>query len=281
MVGSAGLCHQETASGGGASTDRLDFPFFRSSSMTLVRTAWRFPCAKCPLRQIEAFRKFEKEELEFVASFKTGELAVEPGATVVSEGSQSAHLYTVLSGWGFRYKLLDDGRRQILNFILPGDFIGLQSSLLREMQHSVEALTGMLFCVFERERIWELYEKRPGLAFDLTWMAAREEQMLDEHLLSIGPRTAEERAAYLLLFLFSRAAVRGLAKGNRISFPFTQPHIADTLGLSLVHTNRVLNRLARRKLIVIKKRELEVVSRKGLEAIARWEPIVEAGRPFI
>ena len=89
----------------------------------------------------------------------------------------------------------------------------------------------------------------PSLAFDVTWLAAKEERILDEHLLSIGQRTAEERAAYLLLFIFARAKVRGLTKGTSLNLPLTQQHIADTLGLSLVHTNRVLNRLTRRGII--------------------------------
>ncbi|TIP57352.1 MAG: Crp/Fnr family transcriptional regulator, partial [Mesorhizobium sp.] len=102
---------------------------------------------------------------------------------VLVEGSHSAHLYTVLSGWAFRYKLLPDGRRQILNFSMPGDLIGLQGSLMGEMQHSVEALSPMLLCVFEREQLQELYRNHPGLAYDITWIASREERMLDENLL--------------------------------------------------------------------------------------------------
>lgn len=241
----------------------------------------RYPCTKCPIRQIAGFRKFSAEELAFVSSFKTGELTVDGGTTILSEGTQSAHLFTVLSGWGFRYKTLEDGRRQILNFLLPGDFIGLQASLIDSMGHSVEALTPMLLCVFQRDRLWDVYKNYPSLAFDVTWLAAREEQMLDNHLLSIGQRTAEERAAYLLLFLFARAEVRGMTRGTRIAFPFTQPHIADTLGLSLVHTNRILNRLVRLKIIAIGKRELEIVNRDKLVAIAKWEDREPVVRPFI
>ncbi len=247
----------------------------------IAAPTWRYPCTRCPLREVPIFRKITAEQLRFVADFKSGELAVEPGTTIISEGSASAHLYTVLSGWGFRYKLLDNGRRQILNFILPGDFVGLQASLLTAMEHSVEALTDMLLCVFQRDRLWELYSDHPSLAFDVTWLAAREEQVLDEHLLTVGQRTAEERAAYLLLFLFSRAESRGLARGDRIAFPFTQPHIADTLGLSLVHTNRVLNRLARRKLIAIKQRQMDLLDREQLAAVARWTPIEHPQRPLI
>src|SRR5690349_20044448 len=95
------------------------------------------PCEKCPLRAMETFRDFTKEELAFVSRLKRGELAVDKGATVLMEGHHSAHLYTVLSGWAFRYKLLPDGRRQILNYMMPGDLVGLQGSLLGEMQHSV------------------------------------------------------------------------------------------------------------------------------------------------
>jgi CRP/FNR family transcriptional regulator, anaerobic regulatory protein len=243
--------------------------------------ARRYPCDKCPLRGLEMFRSFTARELDFVSRFKTGELVAEAGTTILAEGNHSAHLYTALSGWGFRYKLLEDGRRQILNAVLPGDFIGLQGALMSEMQHSVEALSDMLLCVFERERLWELYRDYPDLAFDVTWLAAREEQILDEHLLNIGQRTAEERMAFLLLFLFSRAEIRGLTRGSSVDIPFTQQHIADTLGLSLVHTNRTLNRLARRHLISWSQRTLRLVDRKKLSDLAGWHDMTEKNRPYI
>lgn len=243
--------------------------------------ARRYPCEKCPLRTLEIFRRFGRRELEFVSRFKTGELVAEPGTTILAEGSHSAHLYTALSGWGFRYKLLEDGRRQILNVVLPGDFVGLQGALMSQMQHSVEALSTMLLCVFERERLWEIFRDYSHLAFDITWLAAREEQFLDEHLLNVGQRTAEERVAFLLLFLFSRAEARGLTRGATVEIPFTQQHIADTLGLSLVHTNRTLNRLARRGLIAWNQRTLRLVDRKALSALAGWHDLTEENRPYI
>ena len=110
-------------------------------------------CEECPLRPLDTFREFNDKELAFMREFKTGELRVDGGATILVEGAHSAHLYTVLSGWGFRYKTLEDGRRQILNYVLPGDLIGLQGPVLGEMQHSVEALQPVVLCVFERERL--------------------------------------------------------------------------------------------------------------------------------
>ncbi len=239
------------------------------------------PCEKCPLRPLEIFRSFEKTELEFISKFKKGELAVEKGSTVLVEGSHNDHLYTVLSGWGFRYKLMSDGRRQILNFLMPGDMIGLQGSLLGEMQHSVDALSPMLLCVFERENLLGLYRNHPGLAFDITWIASREERMLDENILSLGRRTAIERAAYLLAFIYSRAKSVGLISSKSTEVAISQQHIADTLGLSLVHTNKTIRKLIDRKLISWRDRGCEVEDLDGLMRLARWEGLQETKRPLL
>ncbi|UCI08721.1 Crp/Fnr family transcriptional regulator [Mesorhizobium sp. B1-1-8] len=248
-----------------------------SSQQVRTFASRQYPCEKCPLRPLPAFRDFDKQELSFVSTFKRGELAVDRGATVLVEGSHSAHLYTVLSGWAFRYKLLPDGRRQILNYSMPGDLVGLQGSLMGEMQHSVEALSPMLLCVFEREQLHELYRNHPGLAYDITWIASREERMLDENLLSIGRRTALERAAYLIAFIVRRA--RGTGVTGKV--PITQQHVADTLGLSLVHTNKTIRKLMDRKLIHWRDGGCEVVDYEGLKKLARWQGLGEERRPLI
>ena len=227
------------------------------------------------------FRSFNAEELAFVKSFKSGELHVEQGATILVEGSHSAHLYTVLQGWGFRYKILEDGRRQILNYLLPGDMVGLQGTLIGEMQHSVEALTPVTLCVFERSKLEALFQGHPTLAYDLTWIASREERMLDENLLSVGRRTAMERAAYLIAFIYNRAKQVGLAEGALITIPITQYHMADTLGLSLVHTNKTLRKLVKLELLKWLDKGFEVLDEEGLRRIADWQFKSEKNRPFI
>lgn len=242
----------------------------------------KMPCEKCPLRAAECLREFTGKELEFVSSFKSGELNIQAGTSILLQSTNSAHLYTVLTGWAFRYKTLSDGRRQILNYALPSDFLGLQGSVNDEMQHSVEALTDMTLCVFPREKLWTLYTDYPALAFDVTWLASREEQILDEGLLSVGRRTALERVAYLLLTLFVRAEEIGLTKGQSIQFPFTQQHVADTLGLSLVHTNKTLKRLQATRTMRWKERRFELLDRDGLAEIANYErPERRQRRPFI
>ncbi len=242
----------------------------------------RVPCEKCPLRDNPCLRDFSAKELSFVAEFKSGELNVAAGTNVLLQSTNSAHLYTVLAGWAFRYKTLQDGRRQILNYALPGDLVGLQGSLNEEMQHSVEALTDVKLCVFPRDKLWQLYSDYPSLAFDITWLASREEQLIDEHLLSVGRRTSLERVAYLLLHLYVRAEQAGLAKNGVVQFPFTQQHLADTLGLSLVHTNKTLRRLLSTKSLSWKERRFEIVDREALAKIASFDPPKQPSRrPFI
>jgi CRP/FNR family transcriptional regulator, anaerobic regulatory protein len=238
------------------------------------------PCEQCPLRAQPVFRRFSPEELTFVSDFKSGEMKAGAGTTLLLEGTNSAHLYTLLSGWAFRYKSLADGRRQILNFALPGDFLGLQASVLDEMQHSVESLTDSILCIFPREKLWTLYTQYPSLAFDLTWLAAREEQILDEHLLSVGRRDALERVAFVLLHLYKRAEDIGLATENKIQFPFTQQHLADALGMSLVHTNKTLSRLVKRK-VMRWKETFEILDRDELAKIALFDVNDKHPRPFI
>ena len=239
------------------------------------------PCEMCPLRKRPSLRAFMPDELAFVKQFKMDELHVDPGASFLREGAAAEHLYTVLSGWAFRYKMLDDGRRQILNYALPADMVGLQGALMREMEHSVEALTPLVLCVFPRAKLWDLYSKFPSLAFDITWLAAREEQLIDENLVNLGRRSALERTAYLLQHLYVRAEEAGLVKNGTIQFPFTQQHLADTLGMSLVHTNKTLKRLLASKAIRWKDRVFEMIDRTALTEIAGDEVAPRQGRPFI
>jgi CRP/FNR family transcriptional regulator, anaerobic regulatory protein len=239
------------------------------------------PCGHCPLRKLAAFRAFTDEELKFMETFKAGELVVDPGATILLDGSNSAHLFTVLSGWAFRFKTLEDGRRQILNFALPGDFIGLQGSIFDKMQHSVEALTATVLCVFPREKLWTLFQNHPGLAFDTTWLASREETMLDEHLLSLGQRRANERMAYLLLHLYRRAQQTGAGSKKKVEFPFTQQHLADALGFSIVHTNKTLKRLRSTGTFKWAGSQFEVTDEEKLIELAGHPQLPGGTRPLL
>lgn len=239
------------------------------------------PCTDCPLRRLTTYRDFTPEELDVVLDLKRGEWAVEKGAAIILENDAGRHLYTVLRGWGFRYKTLPDGRRQILGYILPGDFVGLQTSVFGLMEHGVEALTEMLLCVFPRDKLADLYRGCPSLAYDLTWLAARQERFLDDHVVTVGRRHALERIAFILVHFYRRAIEAGLVRGRRFPLPVTQQHLADTLGLSLVHTNRTLKRLRATGTIGWRDGTLEIHDEARLIDIAGAASPTDRHRPFI
>lgn len=197
-------------------------------------------CVTCPLRNRSLFTPFTDEELEFMQSFKTGEMTVEPGTTLLLEGSNSPQLLTVLNGMGVRYTAMQNGRRQVINFLFPGDFIGLQAGIFGEMKHSVEATTAMTLCVFRRDDLWRLFRQNPARAYDLTWIAAVEEHFLGETISSLGQRDAIQRIAWAFVRIFERLKASGMATAGRVPLPFRQQDLADALGLSLVHTNKTL-----------------------------------------
>lgn len=229
------------------------------------------PCPACPLRPRPAFIPMSQEEADFMLEIKIGELTVAAGTVVVMEGQETSRLYTALSGMGLRYKTLEDGRRQVLNFVFPGDLIGLQSVLMKESEHSVEATTAMTFCIFDRGALWKTYRQEPERAYALTWAGAVEEHFLGEALVTLGQRDAAERIAWALLRIHARLTALGLQHDGSVPFPYRQQDLADALGLSLVHTNKVLARLRQSKLAHWSGGRLALPDREALKALAVME----------
>ncbi|MBS0448601.1 MAG: Crp/Fnr family transcriptional regulator [Proteobacteria bacterium] len=226
-------------------------------------------CRECPLRALPAFVDASPDELALIESLKQRQIGLPADAAIIDEGQEDAPLYTLLSGWAFRYKTLSDGRRQILNFLLPGDFIGVQQKMADASPHGVQALTDVLLCVFQRDALWALHRGAPRLSFSVTWLTAHEESLVDDTLLSVGRRSAEERIASLLVMMYKRAATIDEHHGaNGVAFPLTQQHIADGLGLSLVHTNKTLRKLERRGLHRIENGRLYLRDAKSLQQLA-------------
>ena len=234
-------------------------------------------CRQCPLRELPLFVPHGPAELVLVQALKQRERSLRAGETLIHEGQTDAPLYTLLSGWGFRFKTLSDGRRQILNFLLAGDFIGVQQKMADAAAHGVVMLTDAVLCVFRRDALWELHKQQPSMGFNVTWLTAHEESLVDDNLLSIGRRSAEERIATLLIQLFKRAAaLQADHGGGGVPFPLTQQHIADGLGLSLVHTNKTLRKLERRGLHRIAEGRLFL---RDAKALARLADLYGDGQP--
>lgn len=229
-------------------------------------------CRNCWLRKRPVFLPMSEAELDFMEDFKTGELRVDPGTTLMLEGSNSPQLFTVLDGMGLRYKTLENGERQVVSFVMPGDFIGLQAGVMDEMQHSVESTTAMMLCVFDRRGLWRLFQDHPERAYDLTWIAALEEHFLGEQLAVVGRMPAEQRLATGLLRLYDRAVALGLSNGPWMKLPYTQKDLADALGLSVVHTNKTLKGLRDRGILNWKNGDMEIRDYEGLARLAHRDP---------
>ena len=213
--------------------------------------------------------------------FKVGELTIEAGTPVLIEGSNSPQLFTALRGLGLRYKTTIDGARQVVNFVFPGDFIGLQAGVMGEMSHSVEASSNMTLCVFNRSELWNFFKSHPERGFDITWLAAVEEHFLGEALTSVGQRSAFEALSWALLRTFVRAEAIGLVQNRSMRLPFRQKDLADALGLSLVHTNKTLSKLREKQLADWSDGHLTINDKARLADIAGVELDVVPRRPLM
>jgi CRP-like cAMP-binding protein len=239
------------------------------------------------LRQTGAFTPVEPATLQFIEKFRSDTMAVAAGGTIIREQQPGGKLFTIYAGWAFRYKSLSDGRRQILNFLLPGDLVGLQQEFSDGAMHGIEAVTDVSLCVFPRDGLWELFREHPALGYDVTWLSARGEGVVDDHLLTTGQRNATERVAMLLMHLYRRLERLGLeqrdadGKGGLIDWPINQQHIADTLGLSLVHTNKTLRRLRHLGLHEISDGRLRLLNTRALERIADYYDLPRRKVPLL
>ena len=228
------------------------------------------PCAACRLRRTHTFTPVSADELASIQAFRGNTSTLLAGGKLIREQKPNGKLFTLYAGWAFRYKTLTDGRRQILNFLLPGDLIGLQQGFADNAMHGIEAVTDVSLCVFPRDGLWDLFRQHPSLGYDITWLAAREEGLVDDNLLCVGRRTATERVAMLLMHLYRRLKRLGLAQEGSVEFPINQQHIADALGLSLVHTNKTLRRLSQLGLHEIRNGRLWLLNPKALVRLADY-----------
>jgi len=239
-------------------------------------------CLNCPLRGCPGLETPEKDQLEFLDRFKDGEQWVEKGESVLEQGQRHPHLFTLLDGIVIRLRKMDDGRRQIVNIMFPGDLVGLQSAFDDESSHSVEALVDARLCVFSRDRFIELIGSRPRLGYDIIYMAAKQETELEEHLVSLGQRNARERVASLAVWLIERATATGMtADGNSMNLPLKQAQIADMLGLSLVHTNRTIKSLERDGLLKWQPGRVSVPDLDKAAEFAEYDRQTSVSRPYL
>lgn len=204
-------------------------------------------------RKLSTFVALSAADLATLARFDRRRRTFMTGQNIIHEGQAKASAFVLADGWACSYKMLKDGERQIVDIQIPGDFLGLRSILFRTADHSVEAITRIEACELLESNILDAFSNAPRLATAILWAASRDESMVVEHLVNIGRRSAEERMAHFLLELGARLQLVGLANKTGYACPLTQYHLADLLGLSAVHVNRVLRHMREDGLVTFQK----------------------------
>jgi CRP-like cAMP-binding protein len=178
----------------------------------------------------------------------------------------------MLDGWACRYKTLPDGKRQIVSLFIPGDFCDLNVYILKQMDHSIGAITRIKVAMISPEDMDALTAGRPRITQALWWHELVSQAVQREWTLNVGQRTAYERIGHLLLELYLRLKTVGLTRNGTCDFPLTQVDIADATGLTPVHVNRTLQDLRRDELIVLERKQLEIPNLKRLMDAAMFNP---------
>jgi CRP-like cAMP-binding protein len=225
------------------------------------------------VRRLNAFRPLSAEaSIAFEKAVRERVLRAPAGQDLVSEGEQADRVRVVLSGWLCRYKALEDGRRQIVNFILPGEFCDSYAYLLSRTDHSIGSLTPVVYSEIERERFEELIAGDRTLAEALWCETLADNSIQREWAVNIGRRVALERVAHLLCEIVERLRPVGLLEGKSCAFPVTQMDLADATGLSVVHLNRTLQELRASGLIVLRERMLTINDLDALKNTGLFDP---------
>jgi CRP-like cAMP-binding protein len=223
-------------------------------------------------RRLTQIVPLSAEEIAILSELQSSTRTVQRHREIISERRNYGSLFIILEGNAIRYRILHDGRRQIVNMILPGDIIGASGPFIECTLYSTKAVTDMLVATVPFTRINALFETHPRLVTKMFWWLSCESTIYAEHLVDLGRRSALERVAHFLLELLTRLQAVGLAQDQSYKIPLTQELIADALGLSIPHVNRVLRRLREDDLVVVEDQRVTVKDIESLSDLADFEP---------
>ena len=218
-------------------------------------------------------------DLESLDAIIDGELTIRKRRDLIVDGYEYRKLCFVSDGYAVRYKLLSNGKRQILNVVLPGDVVGLPGSFYERAVYSVTAVTDLRMQVCPLDAYVQLCYRRPQFGLALSWIAVQEATVYAEHVIDVGRRTPIERLSHFLLELHARLRAVGRAEERRFTLPFSQEVIADVLGLSVPHLNRMMQQLRGEKLIADRDRVIEFLDFDAIQTLAHYQPQALAAIP--
>jgi CRP-like cAMP-binding protein len=219
------------------------------------------------VRKLSQFAGLAAEERKAIAGV-TGKISeFASGDDIVRRGDLTGGVKLVVEGFACRYKLLDDGRRQILAYLIPGDFCDLNLFLLDRVEHSTAAMTRTRVAFISQNDVLALTDKFPNLTRALWRSTLLDEAITSEWVVNLGQRTAYERMAHLFCELFYRMRSINGVTGNSYALPITQAALGDTVGLSNVHVNRTIQELRAQGLISFRGGVITVNDLPALERV--------------
>jgi len=221
-------------------------------------------------KRLTVFAQLTEEEQTYLDALEVPPIHIKSGTEIAYEGQNTQAVYIVQHGWTCEYKLLPDGGRQIIAFPVPGDCIGVRSVLLKTSRLSFQAVSDVSLSRIEAPRIVRLFNELPYLGMALLLATTRNEAMIVEHLVSLGRRTAIERIAHFFLELHDRLLPVGLATSSGFHCPINQYLLADSLGLSAIHVNRMLRELREGGLMTLADQQVTFHDVARLEKLAGY-----------
>ena len=222
------------------------------------------------LEQFSTFADRERQRLDNLICGRTRTFS--PRQDILTEGERVRDIHIVLSGLAARYKLLNEGERQIMAFLIPGDICDVEVFVLEEMDHGIAAISEVTCALVPADEMKALLTEMSTLTQALWWSTMTDSAVLRERIIDHGRRDAHERIAHLFYEMLIRYRMVDSAEDNVVPFPLTQEELADATGLTPVHVNRTLKQLREEGLIELRGRVLKVLDAPGLKRAARFNP---------
>lgn len=223
------------------------------------------------LRKLHGFMGTSAADVRALQLLSTRLHHAAAGKSLVEQGTASRSALLIESGWAMRHRCLSDGRRQIMEFLLPGDFCDPSSFVTCSADSTIAAITPMTYCLVAPESLLEAITHSPRLGVFLWWLESQHASMMRSHLSAVGRMSARERVAYLIWELTRRLDLVLPVPPAAYTLPISQEMMADGTGLSVVHVSRTLARLQREGVIHRHGQTYQILSTVRLRALAQIE----------
>lgn len=223
------------------------------------------------IKKLNALAALTAEDIAVLADATARPREYKARQDIIREGDEPGPLFIVLDGWVCRYKILPNGARQIMAFLMPGDACDLHIPLLDEMDHSIQSVTKATVAIISRDEMNAMLDNHHNIARAMYAAQLIDEGIMRAWIMSIGRRNATERVAHLVCELYLRARTIGLTAEGEFSLPLSQAVLADALGMTAVHINRVLKDLRIAGAMSLKRGSLTVLDPVALIQIAGFD----------